>query len=471
MEPEPQQQLERLNALVDQREQAKRAEDFKRYSHLFKVVEDFVRRKRLLLYGGYAINASLPANQRFYDNIELPDYDMFSPNSFEDAKELADAFHALKYKYVEVKPGIHHGTFKVYVEFVPVADITDVPKRLFQRMTKVSTSERACVSTNNPQLSLPIAPLDFLRSAFHLELSRPQGDVSRWSKVYTRMKLFYKTYPLVNESRSRASLATASSSLKPSDLHQHAKAVSIAVSALDPSIPLGGLESLRIRLLAAGHTPAGVARLVADATAAGVAGLECVAEDPAHAAGQIAAALSIDDVVVSAHSPLNRSELLPAHHRVRVRNSRAPIAIVYHANACWGAAALAPTQRLMLSVDSQLCLWLAAQFADRPYLPRLAIRRLINVMLNMRQRDYSTSGQLPVLECYGHQTTLADLRRAKWHLTAAERKALVYRPGATSCLKERASECFLDSTRDNNNGTCRLYPQELSVRAPGSAVK
>ena len=40
------------------------------------------------------------------------------------------------------------------------------------------------------------APPDFLRMAMYLELSRPDGDVSRWEKVQKRLTLLNTHYPL-----------------------------------------------------------------------------------------------------------------------------------------------------------------------------------------------------------------------------------------------------------------------------------
>ena len=57
------------------------------------IVENFLRRKKLICYGGTAINNILPDDDKFYDReTELPDYDFFSMNALEDAKELADIY-------------------------------------------------------------------------------------------------------------------------------------------------------------------------------------------------------------------------------------------------------------------------------------------------------------------------------------------------------------------------------------------
>ena len=60
---------------------------------MIKIVEEFIIKKKLICYGGTAINNILPENARFYDKeAEIPDYDFFSSTAMDDAKELADIY-------------------------------------------------------------------------------------------------------------------------------------------------------------------------------------------------------------------------------------------------------------------------------------------------------------------------------------------------------------------------------------------
>ena len=57
---------------------------------IIEIVEQFLRDTRRVCYGGTAINALLPPHDQFYDmNVELPDYDFFSPNPIKDAKDFS----------------------------------------------------------------------------------------------------------------------------------------------------------------------------------------------------------------------------------------------------------------------------------------------------------------------------------------------------------------------------------------------
>lgn len=154
---------------------------------VLSVVKDFLKSNRVMCYGGTAINNLLPASDRFYDpNYDIPDYDFYSETPQLHAMRLADQFHALGFKNIEVKPGTHLMTFKVFVDYTGVADITYLEPPIFRSLWKENMiSDEIHYVTPN-----------FLRMSMYLELSRPRGDVSRWSKVYKRLMLLNKRYPV-----------------------------------------------------------------------------------------------------------------------------------------------------------------------------------------------------------------------------------------------------------------------------------
>ena len=90
-----------------------------------------------MCYGGTAINNILPEEDQFYDkSVEIPDYDFYSPDALKHAKKLADIYFKAGYTEVEAKAGQHPGTFKVFVNFIPVADITQMDPVLYRRVKK-----------------------------------------------------------------------------------------------------------------------------------------------------------------------------------------------------------------------------------------------------------------------------------------------------------------------------------------------
>ena len=155
---------------------------------IVKIVEEFIIKKKLLCYGGSAINNLLPKNVQFYDyNLEIPDYDFFSKNALQDAKELADIYFKKGYTETEAKAGVHFGTYKVFVNFIPIADITMMEPEIYDNLKKDK------ITINK----ISYVPPNFLRMSAYLELSRPDGDTSRWEKILKRVNLLNKYHPIV----------------------------------------------------------------------------------------------------------------------------------------------------------------------------------------------------------------------------------------------------------------------------------
>ena len=172
--------------LVEKRKGEKITQDPK-VKEIISIVEKFIADKKLVCYGGTAINNILPEDSQFYNkDLELPDYDFYSDNALDHAKELADIYYKAGYEDVEAKSGVHHGTYKVFVNFTGIADITHMEPELFKAISRDAIIKK----------DIRYAPPDFLRMAMYLELSRPDGDVSRWEKVQKRLTVLNKHYPL-----------------------------------------------------------------------------------------------------------------------------------------------------------------------------------------------------------------------------------------------------------------------------------
>jgi hypothetical protein len=149
------------------------------------VVEDFLRHHPVMCYGGTAINNLLPKKDRFYNpERDIPDYDFFSKTPQKHSKMVANQLAGVGVKNVEVRPGMHIGTFKVFADYMAVADITLLDDKIFDNLWNDSIVIDG----------IHYVPPNFLRMSMYLELSRPRGDVSRWEKVYSRLQLLNKHY-------------------------------------------------------------------------------------------------------------------------------------------------------------------------------------------------------------------------------------------------------------------------------------
>jgi hypothetical protein len=187
--PQIQKQIDVLKAVVDQ---AQKRVDYTIANNpdiikAIECVERFLRKKKRVCYGGQAINALLPKGRQFYDmKYTIPDYDFFSPTMTQDVEELISDLEKDGFEDISKKLSVHEGTIKVYVNFVPVADCSQLNPDMFSIVQK-----RANVVSG-----ILYADPDFLRMMMYLELSRPRGEVERWKKVYERLVLLNHEYPL-----------------------------------------------------------------------------------------------------------------------------------------------------------------------------------------------------------------------------------------------------------------------------------
>ena len=126
-----------LRTAVDKAEEkiGKRIVNSEEITKIIQIVEDFIKIKKLICYGGTAINNILPSEDQFYNKeVEIPDYDFYTTNALQDAKELADIYYKKGFTDVEAKSGQHHGTYKVFVNYIPVADITNLPTEIYNSL-------------------------------------------------------------------------------------------------------------------------------------------------------------------------------------------------------------------------------------------------------------------------------------------------------------------------------------------------
>lgn len=118
-----------------QREKQKK-EDYEIYQwdgmpNPIQVVRDFIMEKGLKLYGGQALHEHLVKHKAgFYGKHEFPDYDVFSPDAWNHARELADRLYKMGFYFTEARSSIlndeHHQTYKVSVDLLPILDLTQV---------------------------------------------------------------------------------------------------------------------------------------------------------------------------------------------------------------------------------------------------------------------------------------------------------------------------------------------------------
>ena len=389
-----------LRMAVDKAEEkmGKRVVNSEDIRKIIKIVEDFIQKKNLICYGGTAINNILPSDDQFYNKeAEIPDYDFFTTNALEDAKELADIYYKNGFTDVEAKSGVHQGTYKVFVNYIPVADITDVAKPIFNSIKKDAIRVNGIL----------YAPPNFLRMSMFLELSRPAGDTSRWEKVLKRLSLLNKNYPLTSIDCNKIDYQREMENKDQEDkIYENVRNTFVnqgvvffggyAISLYSQYMP----KRQRIAL-----------EKIAD--------FDVLSNDPETTSQIVKERLKdigIQNTKIIKHEPIG--EIVPVHYEVKIGNDT--IAFIYKPIAChsYNTINIKGQKVKVATIDTMLSFYLAFLYADKPYYNAF-LERIICIskfLFDVQQKNrLQQKGLLRrfSITCYGHQESLEENRAHK----------------------------------------------------------
>ena len=377
--------------------------------NIIDVLEKFIHDKKLVCYGGTAINNILPKEDQFYNrNIEIPDYDFFSPNAMNDAKELADIYFKQGFSSVEAKAGVHYGTYKVFVNFFQIADITQIDSKLFSSLKKNAVSKEGIL----------YSPPNFLRMAMYLELSRPSGDISRWEKVLKRLNLLNKNYPLKAANCDPDSFAKSLSARSYNKQYFHEKdkiqdviksvAAASSSSSSDKLVLIGGYAfSLYSRYLKAQEREYLTENPIFD----------MLSFNPDKTAKLIKEKLEAIDIRdVSIQKKPSVSEYLSTHYEIKIGSQ--PIVYLYRPLACHSYNTIKVGDKIyrVATIDTMLSFYLLFLYIDRPYFNPKRILCMCEYLFKIQQKNrVKLRGILRrfSVSCYGKQKTIEDIRNEK----------------------------------------------------------
>lgn len=356
--------------------------------HMIQILEDFIRKKKCVCYGGTAINNILPKHAQFYNrDFEVPDYDMYTPRALEYAKELADIYLKSGFKEVEAKSGVHHGTFKVFVNFIPIADITYMNPKIFKAISKDS------VKINN----ILYAPPDFLRMGMYLELSRPLGDVSRWEKVMKRLILLNKYRPLKTKHCNRITSS-----------YKRTKAYYITRDTLVEQgvVFFGGYAS---GFYSGYNTD--------DANVVRTSDFDVLSEEPnkcANALVEKLESMNMNKVRLVRHSAIG--EIVPEHIEVKVDSES--VAFIYKPIAChnYNSIYIQDKEIKVATIDTMLSFYLAFYYSNELHFSKERILCMAEFLFKVEQKNrLEQKGVLKRfnIKCVGKQPTIETMRADK----------------------------------------------------------
>lgn len=371
------------------------SEEIKKIIHL---LEEFLERKNLICYGGTAINNILPKNEQFYDNsVEVPDYDFFSYNPLEDAKELSNIYYKHGFTEVEAKSGQHHGTYKVFVNFMPIADITFIPKELFITLKKTAIRISG----------IYYAPPNYLRMSMFLELSRPNGDVSRWEKVFKRLTLLNKHYPLFVKKCSHKNFQREMSR---ENKHKQEEIFRVLKDILvKQNIVFFGGYALS---LYSRYMPNYINRQIQH-----IPDFDVLSENPKLTADRIKEELvdkGMKNVSIVKHNAIG--ELIGENFEILI--GKDTVGFVYKPKAChsYNMIKIQGKNIKIASIDTILSFYLAFLFANKPYYDTDRIICMASFLFDIQEKNkLQQIGLLRrfTISCFGHQETVEEMKMEK----------------------------------------------------------
>ena len=375
---------------------------------MVKIVETFIKKKKCVCYGGTAINNILPKHAQFYDKtVEIPDYDFFSPNALNDAKELADIYFAEGYSDVEAKSGVHFGTYKVFVNFIPMADITEMNMQLFRSVYKESIVIDG----------IHYAPANYLRMNMFIELSRPKGDVSRWEKVLKRLNLLNEYYPLGSEN---IDCQAVDFQRQMDSLHTDTEKIYFVTRDTfieQDAIFFGGFASS----LYSKYMPEETKHLVQK-----IPDFDVLSENPENCADILRNKLENLNLSEKVHiiKHVAISEIVPRHLEIRV--GKEIIAFIYEPIACHNYNIIpftldnnntnAKKDIKVATIDTMLSFYLAFLYVNKNYYYKDRIICIAKFLFEVEQKNrLEQKGLLKrfSIDCYGKSNTIENIRAEK----------------------------------------------------------
>lgn len=380
---------------------------------IFPIVERFLRERKLICYGGTAINNMLPSNAQFYDKLsDLPDYDFFSKDPVKDAKKLADIYSRKGFLDVEAKSGVHFGTYKVFVNFIPIADITYMDANIFKTLSKESIVIDG----------IHYAPPDLLKMAMYLELSRPFGDTSRWTKVWERLNLINKYYPLKNSNCFSKQFIETNTIVKRTDDDVYELVRRALVE--HEVVFFGGYALSQYSK----HSPIKTRSIMENSST-----FDVLSNDPKSCYNYVTQRLShvgVFDVNINTKPPIG--EYMGEHYEIVVKKKR--VCIIYPTVAChsYNTMKVKNTKINIATIETILSFYLLFKHIKRPYYDNNRLMCTAEYLINIRDNNkMAKKGILTryATKCHGRQESFADLltyKSNKFHELKNKRDSTEY---------------------------------------------
>jgi hypothetical protein len=238
----------------------------------------------------------------------------------------------------------------------------------------------------------------------YLELSRPDGDTSRWEKILKRMTLLNKFYPIKDKQCVYSDFQRTLYSKK----LNNKKIFEVIKNTLidDKVVFFGGYASL----LYSKYMPKKVRFFFSQ-----VPDFDVLSNDIDKTKNKVIDSLKeYDNVHVVTHKKIG--EIVPKHYEIMI--GKDTVLFIYQTIGCHNYNTITLNKKTIkvATIETMLSLYLAFRYVDRPYYDTDRILCISNFLYEVQQHNrLRQKGLLKrfSLECEGNQSTLASIRSEK----------------------------------------------------------
>lgn len=174
--------------------QIAKIEKYKRRQSLLEsinsIIEQFCRERKLIIYGGIAIDRYLKSKGHpgIYDKYESIDYDTYSVNYLQDAEDLGKLLHESGIPYIKVHSGFKPTTRKIHISMLStsVIDINEVSAEKYEILSPTKLKDGL----------LYIRPDALFEDQIKNLVTNLFIDYYRIPKIITRIRLLFEYFPI-----------------------------------------------------------------------------------------------------------------------------------------------------------------------------------------------------------------------------------------------------------------------------------
>lgn len=186
---------EAIDELINEYKRYKKSLTYESDKKLETLTMNFIRERKIIIYGGYAIDKLIKkasgGKDSYYDGtIDSIDFDVYSLNYIKDSEDLAKLYKENGFGHIRIISGMRGNTRKIFIELDPNAyiDINEMTPENFDRHVALGLQNIDGIMYAHP---------NFLKIDQYLNLSTNLFvDYYRMEKAYKKMSLLEKYYPI-----------------------------------------------------------------------------------------------------------------------------------------------------------------------------------------------------------------------------------------------------------------------------------